>query len=131
MIVRDMRNNAAFYKYEPIGFVDDDANKMGQRIHGIQVLGGRKHLQDIMRKKNPDEVLIAMPSAEPPTIREVVKSLEAFNMPIKTLPSLRDVENGHFAVNQIRNLALEDRRRGCRRDGAARRVHRNRPADYL
>jgi len=108
MIVRDMRNNAAFYKYEPIGFVDDDPNKIGQRIHGIQVLGGRKHLPDIMRKKNPDEVLIAMPSAEPPTIREAVKSLETFNMPIKTLPSLRDVENGHFAVNQIRNLSVED-----------------------
>ena len=104
MIVRDMRNNAAFYKYEPIGFVDDDPNKIGQRIHGIQVLGGRKHLPDIMRKKNPDEVLIAMLSAESPRIREAVKSLETFNMPIKTLPSLRDVENGHFAVNQIRNL---------------------------
>jgi FlaA1/EpsC-like NDP-sugar epimerase len=108
MIVRDMRNNAAFYKYEPIGFVDDDPNKIGQRIHGIQVFGGRKDLPDIMRKKNPDEVLIAMPSAEPPTIREVVKSLETFNMPIKTLPSRREVQNGHFAVNQIRNLSLED-----------------------
>ena len=106
-IVRDMRNNA-WYKYEPIGFIDDQASKVGQRIHGVPVLGTRKDLVDIMSRKAPHEVLVAMHRPDPATIRDIVKTLEPFKVPITTLPNLQDIMNGKVAVSQIRNLSVED-----------------------
>ena len=41
-------------------------------------------------------------------IRKVVKALESYKVPIKTLPNLRDVLGGQVEVSQIRNLAIED-----------------------
>jgi FlaA1/EpsC-like NDP-sugar epimerase len=108
MIVRDIRNNASFYGYQPIGFVDDDQKKVGRRIHGVQVLGRREDLRRIITREKPDEVVIAIPSVKPTMVREVVKILEPFKIPIRTLPRLSDLRNGNVGVKHIRDLAIED-----------------------
>ena len=107
MIVRDMKNNAD-HDYQPIGFVDDDLRKVGARIHGVPVLGTRRDLSRIVETHQPHEVLVAMPSASASIVREVVRALEPYKIPIKTLPNLRDIVDGRLLVNQIRSLQIED-----------------------
>ena len=107
LVVRDMKTNRE-YGYQPIGFIDDDKNKVGRRIHGVPVLGTREDLQDILIKHKADEVLIAMPNADPASIRTIVRALQAFKLPIKTLPKLADIIGGKIELNAIRNLSVED-----------------------
>jgi FlaA1/EpsC-like NDP-sugar epimerase len=104
MVVRDMKNNAAVYDYEPVGFIDDDPRKVGQRIHGVQVLGQREDLAKIIAATDPHEVLVAIPRAGAATMRGVIKALEPYKVPIKTLSNL----NGGYSLNHIRELAVED-----------------------
>ena len=108
MIVRDIRNNSSFYGYQPIGFVDDDSKKIGRRIHGVQVFGRREDLPRIITEEKPDELVIAIPSAKPVMVREVVKILEPFKIPIRTLPRVSELRNGNVGVKQMRDLAIED-----------------------
>ena len=49
--------------YTPIGLVDDDPRKKNLRIHGVRVLGTTDDLPRLLRDDEPDEVLIAIPSA--------------------------------------------------------------------
>lgn len=107
MIVRAIRHNVA-YAYEPIGFIDDDLSKVGQRIHGVQVLGTRHDLPHIMATQEPHEVLVALPSVPAATLRGVVKALQPFKVPITTLPNLREIVANKGMVTQIRHLAVED-----------------------
>lgn len=105
MIVRDMKRDG---DYVPIGFVDDDRAKMGQRIHGVAVLGTRQDLPRIMEEERPHEVLVAIPGAKPAAVREVVKALEPYKIPITTVPNARSLLNGKVSLNQVRSLSIED-----------------------
>jgi len=108
MVVRDMKSNHALHLYDPIGFIDDNPEKIGQRIHGVKVLGGRDKLLAVVARERLHEIWLAIPSAEPAILRSLVKTLHQHKVLIKTLPFLKEMQNGHVGVSQIRDLSLED-----------------------
>jgi FlaA1/EpsC-like NDP-sugar epimerase len=107
MIVRDFRNNGSHYNSQAVGFVDDDAKKVGQRIHGVPVLGTGDQLHQIIRDHRPDEVLLSIPSANPSMVRRVLTAMEPYKIPIKILPSTTK-NSGTVGVRQIQDLSIED-----------------------
>jgi FlaA1/EpsC-like NDP-sugar epimerase len=104
LIARDLRKKG----HRPIGFIDDDATKRGRTIHGVKVLGGRKDLARIVTLENPDQVLIAIPSAGPATIRRFIYALERFKVPIMTLPGLREIVDGRIDTSHVRGIEVRD-----------------------
>ena len=105
LVVRDMKKHE---DYHPIGFIDDDVSKVGLRIHGVAVLGTRDSIPALIESENPDEVLVAIPAADPAAVRSIVRALEPFKLPIKTLPNLRDLLTGDVDISQVRSLSIED-----------------------
>jgi FlaA1/EpsC-like NDP-sugar epimerase/UDP-N-acetylmuramyl pentapeptide phosphotransferase/UDP-N-acetylglucosamine-1-phosphate transferase len=100
--------NGSKHEYVPIGFVSDDPLIVGQRIHGVKVLGTQGDLSRIVAEKKPDAVLMAVPEGSPRLIRNLVKQLEPFKVRLITLPSLRDVLAGRVEINRMRDLSIED-----------------------
>jgi FlaA1/EpsC-like NDP-sugar epimerase len=107
MIAREMRNKPG-ERYRPVGFIDDDRAKIGLRIHGVPVLGTRDGLSAIFKRHRPHEILIAIPRADAAAMHSIVQALEPFNVPIKTLPNLRDLIDGKVELAKIRSLSAED-----------------------
>ena len=108
MLVRDMKTHSTLYNYEPIGFVDDDPEKIGRRIHGLPVLGKISDLAAIIEKETPSEVLVASSVHEPHTIRAVVKALQAHKVPVKVLSHAQGGANGTSGAGRIRYLEVDD-----------------------
>jgi FlaA1/EpsC-like NDP-sugar epimerase len=108
MIVRDMISNRALYRYEPVGFIDDNPQKLRQHIHGVPVLGTRQSIPKVLKTHQPDVILLAVPSAAPALMRELLAMLAHYKVPIKTLPSQDKLQDGKVGVNQMQNLSVED-----------------------
>ncbi len=94
--------------YNVIGFVDDDPEKKGMKLHGIPVLGGTKHLKALIRNNEIEDVIIAMPSAGSRIIRSLVDSCKNANVTFKTLPGIGELIDGTLSISQIKKVEIED-----------------------
>ena len=107
-VVSELRRNPGL-RSVPIGFVDDDPRKQGMRIGGLKVLGTTQELPAILDAAEPDEVIIAIPSA-PGTLRQrVVTACRERQIPVRTLPTVFELLSGGLdLIRQVREVQVED-----------------------
>jgi FlaA1/EpsC-like NDP-sugar epimerase len=92
----------------PVGFVDDDPQKQGTRIHGVPVRGRIDELATLCRRYSVDEVLICVARANGALVRRVTKDVEPLGLPVKIIPNVDEFVDGTAAVERLRDVALED-----------------------
>jgi FlaA1/EpsC-like NDP-sugar epimerase len=91
--------------YRPVGFVDDDPKKKGMPgVHGTI-----DDLPEVLADVEPDEVMIAIPSA-PGTLRAaVVSACRARGVTVRTVPTVFElVQTGGQLTRQLRDVKVED-----------------------
>ena len=109
MVVRELRLNPALGG-TAIGFVDDDPRKRGMRMNGgVKVLGSTDEIAPILDETDPDEVIIAIPSA-PGTLRaKVVAACRERRIRVRTLPTVFELLRGGVQLSkQLREVQVED-----------------------
>ena len=95
-------------QYDVIGFIDDEAVKQGNSIHGIPILGNVEQLPKICTERNIEEIAIAMPSATHKQLRRVVQVCQGTKIRFRTVPSITDIASGKLSVSQIRDVDIND-----------------------
>jgi FlaA1/EpsC-like NDP-sugar epimerase len=108
MVVRELQLNPNLGA-TAIGFVDDDPRKRGMRMLGLKVLGSTREIAMILDDTEPDEVVIAIPSA-PGTLRgQVVAACREREIRVRTLPTVFELLRGGVQLNkQLRDVQVED-----------------------
>jgi FlaA1/EpsC-like NDP-sugar epimerase len=111
-LLREIRSSRST-AYEAKGFLDDDPKKRRALIMGVPVLGvGREALSvvDRLNRRKPviEEIIIAMPSATGPQMREALANCRAAKIPCKTIPGVDELLNGKVLSAQVRNLSVTD-----------------------
>lgn len=88
--------------------IDDDKNKWGSFIQGIKVVGGRDKIIESADLYDVDEILLAIPSASPTQIRELLEICKETNCKLRSLPGLYQLANGDVNVSKLRDVEVED-----------------------
>ncbi|MFH0792639.1 MAG: polysaccharide biosynthesis protein, partial [bacterium] len=92
----------------PVAFIDQDSRLWGRHIHGLPVVGHIHTLKQTLALYRVDEILIALPSASPRLLREIVDECEKNHVTFKTVPSVKDLMEGKITISAIRSVEIED-----------------------
>src|SRR2546421_993085 len=93
----------------PIGFVDDDPRKQGIRLAGLKVEGTTDRLPRVLDGAEPDEVIIAIPSAPGVLRQKVVTACRERGIQVRTLPTVFELLSGGVELmRQVREVQVED-----------------------
>lgn len=91
-----------------LGLLDDDPAKQGARIGGIEVRGT---LDDVSRADivaGATHVIVALPGATASRRRRAVDLATRAGLPVLTVPSVSELQDGSARIERVRNIEPED-----------------------
>lgn len=94
-------------QYVVLGFIDDDASKVGRSINDVRVYSPAQIAPLVLRLKVTD-ILLALPSATRDRRNQILRQLQPLPLHVRTLPGLDDLASGRVTVQDIRELDIED-----------------------
>src|SRR5271157_5926706 len=109
MVLREIMRNREL-GLAPVGFLDDDPHKRRLRIDGIRVRGNTQaDLPRILDDAEPDEVIIAIPSAPGSLRARIVRECRVRGIPVRTLPTVFELlQTRGTLARQMREVRVED-----------------------
>jgi FlaA1/EpsC-like NDP-sugar epimerase len=93
--------------FQPVAFIDDKKSLQGSSINGIGVYGPEA-MQELVRRRRIDRILLAMPSTSRRRRREILTALEPLGVHVQSLPNLSDLISGRAQINELRDVDVSD-----------------------
>jgi len=111
-LVREIHSNRSA-RYEVKGFLDDNPLKRRALVMGVPVLGSGRQVSSVVhhlnrREPTVEEIIIAMPSATGPQMREALANCRAARIPCKTIPSVDELLRAKVLTSQVRSVSVQD-----------------------
>lgn len=99
MTLREIRNNSRI-ECVPVAFFDDDPEKQGRRIYGVPIVGRVEQVPEMVSKFGIEEIIVAIPSAPPALLEQIIRTCGSSGLPLVVVPSLADMILGGLASPQ-------------------------------
>lgn len=107
LIIEEVRKQNPI-KQKVIGVIDDNPSKIGTYLRGIKILGNRNKIIAISEEKNIDLILIAMPSVDGKTKKEIIEICQSTRAKVKIIPGMYELIGGKVSLNRMRDIDLRD-----------------------
>ena len=87
--------------------IDDNPEKKNKRLNDIPIIGGREEITDAAEKYDIDEIVIAIPSAEPQDIRDIISICRQTKARVRRLPVIASTLTEGLS-SSVRDVNYED-----------------------
>lgn len=90
-----------------LGFIDDDASKVGKTINGVTIFSPEE-ISSVVKRLHVTDILLAIPSVTRERRNKIIQNLRSLPVHTRTLPGLADLASGRVTVQDFRELDIDD-----------------------
>lgn len=96
------------FSYNIVGIVDDDPNKLNEKINSHNVIGTTKDIEEVCDRYSVDVIFFAIPSCPAPQRAEILERCSNTRREVKIMPELSKLIIGQSIVKQVTKVNVED-----------------------
>ena len=100
--------NSRLINMHVVGIIDDNKSKLGKYLHGVKVLGDRNDIIQLAKDYLVDEIIIAIPTASPQEMKEILDICKQTGCELKRLPGMYQLVNGDVSISKLKDVDVND-----------------------
>ena len=94
--------------YNPLCILDDDKDKRGRLVNGIEIVGGIDKVEETVKKYDINTIIFAIPSMPLDKRKIVLNRLNLTGCHIKVIPFISDLISDIGMAKQMRDINIDD-----------------------
>ena len=106
-VLKEMLNSKEL-NMVPVCLVDDSRNKAQLVKSGVKVMGNRYDIPRLVKEKDVELIIIAMPSLSGASKAELINICTSTGCKLKIMPGIYEIINGNVSVKKIRDVEIGD-----------------------
>lgn len=100
---------AANESFRPVLFLDDDVALEGTMAGGVPIYHSTSpDLEQVFQRHEVSKIILAMPRIGYTEYQRKLDQLDRFGLPVQTIPSIAELVTGRAAINEVRDISVED-----------------------
>ncbi len=96
--------------YEPICIIDDDRNRIGSLVEGVEIVGTTAEIKKFIEEKNIELIIFAIPSCIGDEKRRILNICNDTGLKVRMLPFIGNLifSENNTLLKQVHDIKVED-----------------------
>ena len=107
MLIKELHNSDKLVS-KVCCVIDDNPNKRGKQIEGVDIVGNRHDIVNMAKKYNISRIVYAIPSNRPEDRSAILNICKETNCRLQTIPGMYQLLNNEVKISRLRDVEVTD-----------------------
>lgn len=107
ILLREMRSSQRLH-CKVCCVIDDNPNKRGRMIEGVEIVGDRHDIVRMARKYSINRIIYAIPSSNGNERKDILNICKETGCKLQTIPGVYQLVNDEVSVSKLRDVEITD-----------------------
>ena len=107
MLIKELHNSDKLVS-KVCCVIDDNPNKRGKQIEGVDIVGNRHDIVNMAKKHKVSRIVYAIPSSRPEERSAILNICKETNCRLQTIPGMYQLLNNEVKISRLRDVEVTD-----------------------